>query len=635
MEKASHYTCQHNQQMKSSLPFNQNHELNLAKQNCVASFNKLEIIQENKVIWSQKAYDFLENDCPESANPSLWENARCNHQTGLFRVTDKIFQLRGFDMANLSLILTRKNTWVIFDTLMSIECSRAAIKFANRWFEKNGYPIVDGHIAGIVISHSHVDHFGGLRGLFPDFTLDPEIPIFAPTGFTEAAIAENLMAGKAMGRRAGYQYGTLLEKSPTGSLSIGIGQGQSLGTVSFELPTKEITENQTLEVDGLEMVFQLTPGTEAPAEMNTYFPQYEALWMAENCTCTMHNLYTLRGAQVRDATAWAKYLLEAKELFGNQAKVMFHAHTWPRYATDEEPDTIKDYLISQARLYKGIHDQTLTAINKGYTFNELENQITLPKELTEKWYLRPYYGTISHNSKAVYQKYMGWYDSNPVNLDPLPPIEEAKNFVSYMGGAEKVLQKAAEDYRNGNYRWVAKVTNLIVFAEPNNLEARHLCNKALTQLGYQAESGTWRNEYLTGALELIQGTIKNPDHYANSSPDLINHLTGEMVLNYLSLLTVHTDKQLSGTIVFEDDWAFENGVYKQQTSCYKLDYWQGILTYYPIDLTKLPSSEEWLYRGNRIPFMNQLLHTKADGLKEWSGLFEVNPDERYFNIVEP
>lgn len=634
MEKASHHTCQHNQHVKSSLPFNHNHELNLARQNCVASFNKLEIIQENKVIWSQKAYDFLEKDCPTSANPSLWENARCNHQTGLFRVTDKIFQLRGFDMANLSLILTPQNTWVIFDTLMSIECSRAAIEFANRWFEENDYPIVDGHIAGIVISHSHVDHFGGIRGLFPDFTLEPEIPIFAPTGFTEAAIAENLMAGKAMGRRAGYQYGTLLEKSSTGSLSIGIGQGQSLGTVSFELPTKEITENQTLEIDGLEMVFQLTPGTEAPAEMNTYFPQYKALWMAENCTCTMHNLYTLRGAQVRDATAWAKYLLESQQLFGEQARVMFHAHTWPRYATAEVPDAIKDYLISQARLYKGIHDQTLSAINKGYTINELESQIMLPKELTEKWYLRPYYGTLSHNSKAVYQKYMGWYDSNPVNLDPLPPIEEAKNFVNYMGGAQKILQKAAEDYQNGNYRWVAKVTNLIVFAEPDNQDARLLCNKALTQLGYQAESGTWRNEYLTGALELAQGTIKNPDHYANGSQDLISHLTGEMVLNYLSLLTIPSDKQLSGIVVFEDDWTFENGAYKQRSSCYQLDYWRGILTYFPINSTNL-ASPEYLYRGNRIPFMNQLLYTKTEELKEWRQLFEINPDERYFNIIEP
>lgn len=634
MEKASQYTCQHHHQLKSTLPFNHNHELDLARQNCVASFNKLEIVQQNKVIWSQQAYDFLEDECPDTANPSLWENARCNHQTGLFRVTDNIFQLRGFDMANLSLILTINNTWVIFDTLMSIECSRAAIEFANRWFEKNDYPIVDGNIAGIVISHSHVDHFGGIRGLFPDFTLDPEIPIFAPAGFTEAAIAENLMAGKAMGRRAGYQYGTLLEKSPTGSLSIGIGQGQSLGTVSFELPTKEITENQTIEIDGLELVFQLTPGTEAPAEMNTYFPQYDALWMAENCTCTMHNLYTLRGAQVRDATAWAKYLLEAKRLFGDRAQVMFHAHTWPRYVTSEEPDTINDYLLSQARLYKGIHDQTLAVINKGYTLNELESQIALPKELTEKWYLRPYYGTLSHNSKAVYQKYMGWYDSNPVNLDPLPPIEEANHFVDYMGGAQKILQKAEEDYQKGNYRWVAKVTNLIVFSEPDNLEARLLCQKALTQLGYQAESGTWRNEYLTGALELAKGTIKDPDYYANSSPDLLNHLTGEMVLNYLSLLTVPSEKQLSGTIIFDDDWTFENGIYKHQDSCYQLDYWQGILTYYPIRTAESDTANV-LYRGNRIAFMNQLLHEKAAELDEWRCLFELNPDERYFPIIEP
>lgn len=452
MDKASTCTCQKNKQLGTMLPFDHNHELDLAKQNCVASFNQLEIKQGEKVIWSQKAYEFLETECPDSANPSLWENARCNHQTGLFRVTDKIFQLRGFDMANLTLILTPKNNWLVFDTLMSIECSRAAMEFANQWFEKNRYPIVDGHISGIIISHSHVDHFGGLRGLFPDFTLDPTIPIFAPAGFTEAAITENLMSGKAMGRRASYQYGTLLEKSPAGSLSIGIGQGQSLGTVSFELPTKEITTNETIVVDGLELIFQLTPGTEAPAEMNTFFPQYDALWMAENCTCTMHK--------------------------------------------------------------------------------------------------------------------------------------------------------------------------------------RILCKKALTQLGYQSESGTWRNEYLTGALELSQGTLKDPNYYANSSPDLIDHLTGEMVLNYLSILTIPTEKHLFGTILFEDDWAFESGSYRQQTSCYHLDYWQGILTYYPISSDGIASTNH-LYRGKRMAFMNQLLNIPSDDLKEWNLLFETNPDERYFNIIEP
>lgn len=633
MEKASRCTCQKNQQMMDTLPFDSNSELALAQQNCVAAFDKLEIKQDDKIIWSQKAYYFLEKDCPDSANPSLWENARCNHQTGLFQVTDKIFQLRGFDMANLTLVLSPKNTWLVFDTLMSIECSRAAIEFANHWFENNHYPTVDDHIACIIISHSHVDHFGGIRGLFPDFKLDPTIPILAPAGFTEAAISENLMVGKAMGRRAGYQYGTFLERNATGALSIGIGQGQSLGTVSFELPTKEITKNETLTIDALELVFQLTPGTEAPAEMNTFLPQYEALWMAENCTCTMHNLYTLRGAQVRDANAWSKYLLEANHLFGDRAKVLFHAHTWPRYAY-EDSNTISDYLISQARLYKGIHDQTLCAINKGYTINEVEQQIHLPKSLTEKWYLRPYYGTLSHNSKAVYQKYMGWYDSNPVNLDPLPPIEEAQNFVRYMGGAANILENAAIDYQNGKYRWVAKVTNLIVFSDPSNQEARLLCKKALTQLGYQAESGTWRNEYLSGALELANGASKDPDSYANSSQDIISHLTGEMLLNYLSLLTISTEKQLSGVVLFEDDWTFEEGMYQQYTSCYHLDYWQGILTYYPVHSSHWKNDTP-LFHGKRMAFMDQLLNKPIKELEEWHSVFEINTVDRYFNLIEP
>lgn len=634
MEKASDFTRQKNQQVQTELPFEKNQELALAKQNCVAPFNELEIKQDGKVIWSQQAYDFLEKECPACANPSLWENARCNHQTGLFRVTDKIFQLRGFDMANLTLVLTPKNTWLVFDTLMSIECSRAAIEFANRWFAENDYPSVDQHLAGIIISHSHVDHFGGIRGLFPDFTLDPTVPIYAPTGFTEAAIAENLMVGKAMGRRAEYQYGASLEKAADGALSIGIGQGQSLGTISFELPTKEITTNQTLSIDGLSLVFQLTPGTEAPAEMNTFIPEYEALWMAENCTCTMHNLYTLRGAQVRDATAWAKYLLEARHLFGSQSKVLFHAHTWPRYATEEDPECINEYLINQARMYKGIHDQTLAAINQGYTENEVEQQLHLPKDLTEKWYLRPYYGTISHNSKAVYQKYMGWYDSNPVNLQPLPPKEEAENFVRYMGGAAAILTKANEDYQKGAYRWVAKVTNLIVFADPENQKARQLCQKALTQLGYQAESGTWRNEYLTGALELAQGTNTDPNRYTSSPTDLIKHLSGEMVLNYLSLLTIPSEKHLCGTIIFEDDWTFEQGRYLQQATCYYLDYWQGILTYYPVDLNE-PTAGEAFYQGKRLTFMNQLLGADPGELQEWHQVFEFNAKRQRFAIIEP
>ncbi|MDT2763991.1 alkyl sulfatase dimerization domain-containing protein [Enterococcus asini] len=632
--KASHHTQKKNQQVRTELPFDENQELFLAKQNCVASFNHLEIKEEDWVIWSQKAYEFLEEECPDCANPSLWENARCNHQTGLFQVSPEIFQIRGFDMANLTLVLTPNRHWVVFDTLMSIECSRAAIEFANGWFAEHGYPIVDQQIAGIVISHSHVDHFGGIRGLFPDFTLDPQVPIYVPTGFTEAAIAENLITGQAMGRRSNYQYGPALPKAPTGALAIGIGQGQSLGTVSFELPTHEITENGTIELDGLLLIMQLTPGTEAPAEMNTYLPQYQALWMAENCTCTMHNLYTLRGAQVRDANEWAKYLLEANHHYGKEAKILFHAHTWPRYATPEAPNEITDYLTNQARLYKGIHDQTLKAINQGYTINEVAQQIALPKELTEKWYLRPYYGTLEHNSKAVYQKYMGWYDSNPVNLNPLTPEEEARKFVAYMGGGEKLLLKAQEDYEAGDYQWVAKVTNLLVFAEPENQAARQLCAQALTQLGYQAESGTWRNEYLVGALELLEGAMTAANFALKPSTDLVKHLSGEMILNYLSIHSLTKELELSTTLAFTDDWRFTKGQYQKITSYYEISYWHGIVTYTPLSSDAFQQTQP-LYQGPRLGLLQKLLHEKDASLAPWEQLFTSHPGNRYFSIVEP
>lgn len=633
MEKqTSKKTAELNRQVKDTLDFESNIELQLASQNCLVPFNKLEIIKDGKVIWSQKAYEFLSDECPDCANPSLWENARCNHQTGLFRVNDKIFQLRGFDMSNLTLVLTPKNRWIVFDTLMSIECSRAAIEFANLWFSENGYPLVDGNLAAIIISHSHVDHFGGIRGLFSDFIVDPEIPIYAPHGFSEAAISENLMVGKAMGRRAVYQYGATLEKSPHGTLALGIGQAQSTGTISFEVPSREIVENETLLIDDLELMIQLTPGTEAPAEMNTYIPQYKALWMAENCTCTMHNLYTLRGAQVRDGQAWAKYLLEARQLFGAEAEVLFHAHTWPRYKTETEPEAIMDYLLAQARMYKGIHDESLKAINSGYTINEVADQLQLPKELTEQWYLRPYYGTIRHNSKAVYQKYMGWYDSNPVNLDPLPPEIEAKQMMAYMGGAAKILDKARQDFEEGNYQWVAKVTNLIVFAEPENTAARELCCKALAQLGYQAESGTWRNEYLTEALELKNGVKLTREHFANSK-ELSRHISGEMLLDYLSIHTLQTKEHRVGIVKFTDDWTFIDGICKEKASQFLIDYWQGILTYYPIS-EEINSTSDVVFEGKRLDFLQQMLHPSGNP-EEWSALFKGNPDLPKFNIVEP
>ena len=373
-----------------------------------------------------------------------------------------------------------------------------------------------------------MDHYGGIKGIVSEEEVaERSIPIIVPQGFAEHAVAENVYAGNAMGRRAGYQYGTFLEASPTGKLSIGI------GTVSYLAPNDIVTTTgETRTVDGVTMEFQMTPGTEAPAEMNTWFPGYRALWVAENCTATLHNLYTLRGAEVRDGNAWANYLMETLARYGSETQVTFQAHNWPHWGAD----FIRDYLTNTAAMYKFIADQTLMYVNQGYTSNEIAHMITLPAALEKNWYTRQYYGTVSHNAKAVYQKYMGWYDANPVHLAALPPAESARKFVEYFGDVDAVLAKAAKDFEEGAYQWVAEVTNLVVFADPGNRAARLLCADALEQLGFQAESGPWRNAYLTGAKELRDGVDADPKYRATGSSDIQRAMTPSMMLDYLGIL---------------------------------------------------------------------------------------------------
>ncbi|RIZ60661.1 hypothetical protein KU43_07570, partial [Mesotoga sp. SC_NapDC2] len=456
----------------------------------------------------------------------------------LFEVCDGIYQVRGYDVTNLTLIETESGGWIIFDPLMSRECSEAAMRLVEEHFGKR--PLM-----AIVISHPHVDHFGGIKGVIQedqvaDRSLSIEeqissgkVPIIVSEGFTEHAVSENLFVGTAMTRRAAYQYGVLLEKSERDSLSMGIGLGQSTGTLTFILPTHEVKKTgEKIVIDGVEMVFQMTPGTEAPAEMNTYFPQFKALWMAENCTGTLHNLYTLRGAEVRDGNAWAKYILEAIALFGSEAELTFQSHNWPHWGND----VIIKYMEDTAAVYKFIHDQTLMYINLGYTSDEISNMIHLPEYLEKVWYTRQYYGTVAHNSKAVYQKYMGWYDANPVNLNPLTPSERARKFVEYLGDTDRVLEMAYRDFLAGEYQWVAEITNILVYSDPQNTAARYLCADALEQLGYQSESGTWRNAYLTAALELRMGNLKDESKLAKGSTDILTNLTVEMLLDYMGML---------------------------------------------------------------------------------------------------
>ena len=492
---------------------------------------------DNRSVWDLQSYGDLNRDAPDTVNPSLWRNTQLNAKAGLFEVCDGIYQVRGFDMANTTFIRT-DHGWIVFDVLMCKENMKAAKELM-----ENRFGPLD--IKAVLYSHSHVDHFGGVEGVITreqvadaKLSLKKQLAsgktlVLAPAGFLKHAISENVYAGIAMARRAQFQYGTVLDKGEKGALSVGIGMGQSTGTVTLIAPTYEIGEDvPKLTIDGLEIEFQLTPGTEAPAEMNAYFPKYRALWMAENCTGTLHNLYTLRGAEVRDANDWAKYIIEADQRFCSKTDVVFQSHNWPHWGEE-----IHEYLLNTAAIYKFIHDQTLHYMNQGYTSTEVAAMLTLPEKLEKVWYTRPYYGTLAHNAKAVYQKYLGWYDANPVNLNPLPPSDTAKKLVEYLGSTDAVLRKARKDFEKGDYQWVAQITKELVFADPSNQKARNLCADALEQLGYQAESGAWRNAYLMGAAELRKGNLSGLARTANGLGSAMKEMTVDMLLDYISILT--------------------------------------------------------------------------------------------------
>lgn len=536
---ATEITAQINQSVYDQLDFDDQQELEFAQRGLICAPEFLELKDESgEVIWSQDAYAFLEDaSAPDTVNPSLWRNTQLNHIYGLFQVADGIYQVRGYDMSNITFV-KGDTGWIVFDPLMSVECAQAAMELVDS--QLGEYPVM-----GVIISHSHVDHFGGIRGIISEEQAAEEnIPIIAPEGFEEHAISENVYAGTAMGRRAAYQYGTLLDKDGEGAMCIGIGMGQSTGTISYLSPTDTITQTGEIRViDGVAFEFQMTPGTEAPAEMNTWLPEKKALWLAENCTGTLHNLYTLRGAQVRDGNAWANYIMEALARYGDEAQVVFQSHNWPHWGND----VIRAYMEDTAAVYKFIHDQTLFYINQGYTDTEIAEMIRLPADLEQVWYTRQYYGTLKHNVKAVYQKYMGWYDANPIHLDELTPTAYAQKLVEYLGDTDKVLEMARADFEKGEYQWVAQITNALVYADPENLDARYLCADALEQLGYQAESGPWRNAYLTGAQELRQnGVTTNP---TSGSGEVQRKMGVDLMLEYLGIrLDSSAVENLDGTV---------------------------------------------------------------------------------------
>lgn len=513
-----------NEGVRLRLPFADTEDFDDARRGHLGSLSDAVIrATDGRVVWDADAYGFLDADCPETVNPSLWRQGQLNAIHGLFEVTEGIYQVRGLDLSNMTIVEGDAGVLVI-DPLISSETAAAALAL---YREHRG----ERPVTGLLYTHSHIDHFGGARGVVSEEDVaSGRVPVFAPEGFLEHAVSENVYAGGAMSRRATYMYGALLQKGPTGQVGAGLGQTTSLGTITLIPPTVDIARTgQEETVDGIHMVFQLTPGTEAPAEMNFYFRERRALCMAENATHNLHNVLTLRGALVRDPRVWAAYLDEAIGLFGSDAEVLFAQHHWPRWGTER----IVDFLAKQRDLYGYIHDQTLRLLNQGYVASEIAEQFELPPSLEREWHCRGYYGSLSHNVKAVYQRYLGWFDGNPAHLWPHPPQAAAERYVELAGGAGPLLANARQAFARGDYRWVAEVVNHLVFADPENVEARELQAQALEQLGFGAENGTWRNFFLMGAQELREGV--GGTAAATAPPDVIRNLSGEQLFDVLAI----------------------------------------------------------------------------------------------------
>jgi alkyl sulfatase BDS1-like metallo-beta-lactamase superfamily hydrolase len=477
--------------------------------------------EDGRVIWDNDAYAFLKAECPDTAHPSLWRQGQLSARQGLYEVTGGVYQVRGLDISNMTLVEGERGV-IVIDPLISVETAAAALAL---YREHRG----DRPVTGVIYTHSHGDHFGGVRGVLPHRT-EEGVPILAPVGFLEHAVSENVYAGNAMTRRASYMYGVGLPKAPDGQIGVGLGQATSTGTISLIPPTVDITETGQQEtVDGVRIVFQLTPGTEAPAEMNFLFPDLRALCLAENATHNMHNVLTLRGAVVRDSRIWAHYLDEAIEYFHGQYDVGFASHHWPTWGHDN----VVRFLAEQRDLYAYLHDQTLRLLNEGWTGPEIAERIELPPALEKAWHARGYYGSLSHNSKAVYQRYLGWYDGNPAHLWEHPPVELARRYVDVAGGPAEAVAKARAYIEAGDPRFAATLLNHVVFADPGNTEAKEVLAGVYENLGYGAENATWRNFYLRGAQELRQGVTGEMVDMTN--PEMSMALTVPMLIDSIAI----------------------------------------------------------------------------------------------------
>jgi len=452
------------------------------------------------IVWDTARHDFLRADdaatnVPDTVHPGLWRQGRLNAIHGLFEVADGVWQARGYDISNITFI-DGDDGWLIIDPLTTEATARACLELANAQLGER-------RVASVIYTHSHADHFGGIEGVTTrEEVAAGNVRIIAPDGFLNEVVSESAIAGSIMARRAMYQFGPLLPNGPQGQVDNGLGKALPLGQGSLIAPTESVTATgEELLISGVRIVFQMTPDAEAPAEMNFHFPDRGLLCMAENCSHNLHNLYPIRGAQTRDSLAWSKYIHEALLLWGDSTDLMFASHHWPRFGADD----VRRFLTLQRDVYRWMHDQAMRLANHGFVPTEIAAQLSMP-DVFDQSHVQGYYGTVSHNVRSVYNRYLGWYDGNPANLDPLPPVDAGAKYVDFMGGADEVLRRARSSYDDGEYRWVVQVVNHLVFADPNNREARLLQADAMEQLGYQTESGTWRNAYLSGASELRNGS---------------------------------------------------------------------------------------------------------------------------------
>lgn len=554
------FIAEQNRALRGHLPFSDRGDFTGADRGFLGKLEPGVVrAHDGRAIWDSDSYSFLQGEAPDSVNPSLWRQSTLVAKHGLFEVVEGIYQVRGIDLSNTTFI-EGQNGVIVIDPLLTQETGAAALALYRR--HRGNRPVT-----GMIYTHSHVDHFGGVKGMISaDDVTSGKVPVLAPAGFTEHAVSENVYAGTAMARRSGYMYGAALTRGPQGQVGAGLGQTTSTGLITLIPPSIDITHTgQEETIDGVRMIFQLAPGTEAPAEMHFFFPAFKALCMAENATHNLHNLLTLRGALVRDPHAWSNYLTEAIALFGGKAEVAFASHHWPTWGAAN----VLEFLSLQRDLYGYLHDQTLRMLNKGMVGAEIAEAIELPPALENAWHTHGYYGSVSHNVKAIYQRYMGWFDGDPAHLWQHPPAEAARRYVEYMGGSDAVVEKAQASYDAGDLRWVAEVLNHVIFADPAHAAARTLLADTYEQLGYGSENGTWRNFYLSGAKELRDGSFGTP--VASASPDMVAELSPSMLFDALAI-------QVDGPRAWDEHLTIDAHL-TDTNDTYRVELRNGVLTH--------------------------------------------------------